>query len=48
MRAFLGAGCVVLPGRIIGADAIIGAAAVVTRDVPANAKVIGIPARRIN
>jgi len=41
----LGAGSVILPGLTIGRNAMIGAGAVVTRSVPANAIVIGNPAR---
>lgn len=40
----VGAGAVILPGRRIGAWARIGAGAVVTRDIPPNETVIGIPA----
>lgn len=42
----VGAGAVILPGRHIGAWARIGAGAVVTRDIPPNETVIGIPAER--
>lgn len=35
----------ILPGVTIGDDAIVGAGAVVTRDVPAGAAVVGNPAR---
>jgi acetyltransferase-like isoleucine patch superfamily enzyme len=42
---WLGAGVVVLSGVRLGRGAIVGAGAVVTRDVPANAKVVGVPAR---
>jgi len=41
----IGAGAVVLQGRRIGADAIVGAGACVVRDVPAGAVVKGVPAR---
>src|SRR5207237_1108260 len=41
------AGAVVIPGLEIGRYAMIGAGAVVTRDVPAHALVVGNPARRI-
>lgn len=43
--ASIGAGAVLLPGITIGAGAMVGAGAVVTRSVPANAIVIGNPAR---
>jgi UDP-2-acetamido-3-amino-2,3-dideoxy-glucuronate N-acetyltransferase len=43
--ASLGANCTVLPGRRIGRNAMVGAGAVVTKDVPANAIVVGNPAR---
>lgn len=42
----VGAGAVILPGRRIGAWARIGAGAVVTRDIPPNETVVGIPAER--
>ncbi|GAB2909850.1 sugar O-acetyltransferase [Rhodococcus aerolatus] len=43
--AWLGGGVVVLPGVSIGADAVVGAGSVVTRDVPAGVLVVGNPAR---
>lgn len=43
--ASIGANATILPGITIGANAMVGAGAVVTRDVPANAIVIGNPAR---
>jgi acetyltransferase-like isoleucine patch superfamily enzyme len=43
--ASVGAGATVLPGLTIGRNAMVGAGAVVTRDVPANAIVVGNPAR---
>jgi UDP-2-acetamido-3-amino-2,3-dideoxy-glucuronate N-acetyltransferase len=43
--ASLGARCVILAGVSIGAYAMVGAGAVVTRDVPAHALVMGIPAK---
>lgn len=44
---WLGAGVLVLPGVTIGEEAIIGAGAVVTKDVPARAVCVGNPARVI-
>lgn len=44
--ASLGANVTVLPGVTIGADAMVGAGSVVTRDVPAGATVVGNPAQR--
>lgn len=43
--ASLGGGSVILPGVRIGRGAMVGAGAVVTKDVPANAIVVGNPAR---
>lgn len=43
--ASIGAAAVILPGITIGAGAMVGAGAVVTRDVPAQALVVGNPAR---
>jgi acetyltransferase-like isoleucine patch superfamily enzyme len=43
--AVVGAGAVLLPGVVIGADSVVAAGAVVTRDVPAGATVVGVPAR---
>jgi acetyltransferase-like isoleucine patch superfamily enzyme len=45
--ASLGSGCVVLGGIRIGAGALVGAGAVVTRDVSAGEVVAGIPARAV-
>ena len=41
----VGAGSVVLQGLTVGADATVGAAACVTRDVLPAATVVGVPAR---
>jgi len=45
--ASIGANAVTLPGVTIGEFAMVGAGAVVTRDVAAHAVVVGIPAREI-
>lgn len=45
--AFIGINAVILPGVKIGAHGVVGASAVVTRDVPAYSVVIGNPARII-
>jgi acetyltransferase-like isoleucine patch superfamily enzyme len=41
----IGGGAVLVPGVEIGAEAFVAAGAVVTRDVPARAAVMGVPAR---
>jgi acetyltransferase-like isoleucine patch superfamily enzyme len=45
--ASVGAGAIILPGITIGAFALVGAGAVVTRDVPDYALVVGNPARQV-
>lgn len=44
-NVWIGGNCVILPGVVIGNNAIIGAGSVVTKDVPENAVVAGNPAR---
>lgn len=45
--ADIGTNAVILPGVTVGKGAIVGAGAVVTQDVPAYAKVAGVPAKVI-
>lgn len=44
-NVWIGAQAVILPGVTIGADAIVGAGSIVTRDVPPGITVVGNPAR---
>jgi maltose O-acetyltransferase len=44
-NVWLGGGVIVLPGVHIGENAVVGAGAVVTRDLPANVVAVGNPAR---
>ena len=46
-NVWIGANATILPGVTIGDDAVIAAASVVTRDVPAGTLVLGSPARVI-
>jgi 2,3,4,5-tetrahydropyridine-2-carboxylate N-succinyltransferase/tetrahydrodipicolinate N-acetyltransferase len=43
----IGANCVVLEGVHVGAGSVVGAGAVVTKDVEPNTVVAGVPARKI-
>lgn len=45
--ATLGANCTIVCGNSVGAYSMVGAGAVVTRDVPPHALVVGNPAKRI-
>jgi acetyltransferase-like isoleucine patch superfamily enzyme len=45
--ARIGAGAILLPGIVVDEEAFVGAGAIVTRDVPARAVVVGSPARQI-
>ena len=44
-NVWIGANCTILPGVRIGENAVIAAGAVVTKDVPPNAIVAGVPAK---
>jgi acetyltransferase-like isoleucine patch superfamily enzyme len=46
-RAKIGANVTILPGVVIGEDALVGAGSVVVRDVPGGAVVVGNPAKII-
>jgi maltose O-acetyltransferase len=46
-NVWLGGGVIILPGVSIGENAVVGAGAVVTKDMPANVVVVGNPARVI-
>jgi acetyltransferase-like isoleucine patch superfamily enzyme len=46
-NASIGSGCTILGGVEIGENAMVGAGSVVTKNVPANAVVVGNPARII-
>lgn len=46
-KVFIGTGAILLPGIKIGANAVIGAGAVVTEDLPDNCVAVGIPAKII-
>lgn len=43
-NVWVGANAIILPGVTIGQNSVIGAGAVVTRDIPANAVAVGVPA----
>lgn len=47
-RVYIGPGAVIIGDITIGNDAAIGANAVVTKDVPANAVVVGVPGRIVS
>ncbi|MGG7507942.1 sugar O-acetyltransferase [Plantibacter sp. YIM 135249] len=46
-NVWLGGGAIILPGVTIGENSVIGAGAVVTKDVPRNSVAVGNPARVI-
>lgn len=46
-NVWIGGGSIVLPGVVVGENAIVGAGAVVTKDIPPNTLAVGNPARVI-
>jgi maltose O-acetyltransferase len=46
-NVWLGGGAIVCPGVTIGADTVVGAGSVVTRDLPAGVVAVGSPANVI-
>lgn len=46
-HCWIGANAVILPGVVLGDDVVVGAGAVVTKNVPDNTVVAGVPARSI-
>jgi acetyltransferase-like isoleucine patch superfamily enzyme len=46
-NAWIGAGAIILPGVSVGENSIVAAGAVVTKDVPSNTIVGGVPAKHI-
>lgn len=44
-NAWIGAGAIILPGVTVGENSVVAAGAVVTKDVPSNAVVAGVPAK---
>ena len=44
-NAWIGAGATILPGVTVGENAVVAAGAVVSRDVPPNTVVVGVPAK---
>lgn len=46
-NVWIGGSCTILPGVTIGDNAVIGAGSVVTKDVPANTLVCGVPAKPV-
>jgi maltose O-acetyltransferase len=47
-NVWIGGGAIILPGVVVGDDAVIGAGSIVVRDVPQGATVAGNPARPLS
>jgi acetyltransferase-like isoleucine patch superfamily enzyme len=47
-NVWIGANATILPGVRLGSGCVVGAGAVVTRDVPAGAVALGVPARQVS
>lgn len=45
--SFIGAGAIILGGVTVGAEALVGAGAVVTRNIPAHSVAVGVPAKKV-
>ena len=45
--ARIGAGVILCPGVRVGSGAMVGAGAVVTKDVPADSTIVGVPAKKL-
>jgi acetyltransferase-like isoleucine patch superfamily enzyme len=46
-NAWIGAGATILPGVTVGENAIVAAGSMVTKDVPSNTLVAGVPAKKV-
>lgn len=46
-KCYIGAGAIILPGVVVGENAVVAAGAVVTRDVEPYTAVAGVPAKKI-
>jgi len=46
-NCFIGMGSIIMPNVTIGPNSVVGAGAVVTRDVPPNTVVVGVPAQAV-
>ncbi len=46
--AKIGANCTLLPGIVVGENALVGAGALVVKDVPPGKVIVGIPATEIS